>query len=247
MDLKLKVLLVDDEQISLDVLNDDLKNFDFVEVVGLLKSGEVVIKFLQNNKVDVIFLDIEMNDIDGFEVANHIRKYYSDTMIVFLTGHTDFALESYEYYPTDFLTKPLNLLRLDQTLSRIKNIKSQKMKERKIKIGVNVEGGFELIDVDEISYIERRGRKTCIICSNGEVFNAKDSLQQLEMIFENYDFFRSHQSFIIPIKKIKKITLDEFKRTYNIQLKGVKELLPLSRDKYGELKHLLLKRGMKFF
>lgn len=67
-----------------------------------------------------------MNDIDGFEVANHIRKYYSDTMIVFLTGHTDFALESYEYYPTDFLTKPLNLLRLDQTLSRIKNIKSQK-------------------------------------------------------------------------------------------------------------------------
>ncbi|MCQ1530472.1 LytR/AlgR family response regulator transcription factor [Lutispora saccharofermentans] len=245
--LQLKVLLVDDEQICLDAIKASLSTFNYISIAGEADNGTDAVKFLQNHEVDLIFLDIDMKDINGFELAKHIQYHYPDIMIIFLTGYAGFALKGYEYRPVDFLTKPVNLLRLEQALSRVKELKGHNKPAKEVKIGINVEGGFEIINVKDISYIEKRGRKICIICENGEIFNCRDSLQKLEHIFSEHSFFRSHQSFLVPIEKIKSIRIDDFKRSYLMQLKDKKEELPLSRDKYNELKELLLQRGIKFY
>jgi len=247
MNSQLKVLLVDDEQICLDAIKASLSTFNYVSVVGEADNGTDAIKFLQSNEADLIFLDIEMKGINGFELARHIQSHYPGIMFIFLTGHAGFALEGYEYRPVDFLTKPVNLLRLEQALSRVRELKHHDKPEKEVKIGVNVEGGFEIINVKDIAYIEKRGRKICIVCENGETFNCRDSLQKLELIFAEHSFYRSHQSFLVPIEKIKSIRLDDFRRSYVMQLKGKKEELPLSRDKYNELKELLLQKGIKFY
>ncbi|NMM64499.1 response regulator transcription factor [Clostridium sp. P21] len=247
MNPQLDVLLVDDEKICLDILKSNLNVFSYVNVVGEINNGEDVVGFLQKNRVDLIFLDIEMEGISGFEIAKHIQLTYPDIMIIFLTGHVNFALDGYEYQPVDFLIKPVNLLRLEQVLSRVKDLKYNYKEKKEAQIGVHVEGGLEIINVSDILYIEKVGRKIYIVCKNDEKFTSSDSLQKLEGIFAEYNFFRSHQSFLVPIDKIKSIHIDEFKRAYTLQLKDVKEILPLSRGKYSELKELLIRKGMKFY
>lgn len=247
--MQLKVLLVDDEDICLEDLKSSLNMFKYIDVVGEATSGSDAIKFLQNNekKVDLIFLDIEIKDISGFELAKHIRSAYPYIKIIFLTGHVGFALKGYEFQPVDFLTKPINVIRLEESLLRVKSLKLNEKIDKEIKIGIHVEGGLEIIAVKDILYIEKRGRKVYIICNNGAIFNSRDSVQKLESIFRNYGFFRCHQSFLIPINKIKRISSDEFTRAYIAQLEGVKEPIPISREKYNELKELLKNKEMEFY
>lgn len=247
--MQLKVLLVDDEDICLEDLKSSLNMFKYIDIVGETTTGSDTIKFLQKNekKVDLIFLDIEIKDINGFELAKYIRSTYPDIKIIFLTGHVGFALKGYEFQPVDFLTKPINIIRLEESLLRVKSLKLNEKVDKEIKIGIHVEGGLEIIAVKDILYIEKRGRKVYIICNNGAVYNSRDSVQKLESIFRNYGFFRCHQSFIIPINKIKRISSDEFTRAYIAQLEGCKETIPISREKYNELKELLKNKEMEFY
>ncbi|GLC29454.1 LytR/AlgR family response regulator transcription factor [Clostridium omnivorum] len=247
--MQLKVLLVDDEDICLEDLKSSLNMFKYIDVVAEATTGSDAIKFLQNNekKVDLIFLDIEIKDINGFDLAKHIRSVYPYIKIIFLTGHVGFALKGYEFQPVDFLTKPINIIRLEESLSRVKSLKLNEKVDKEIKIGIHVEGGLEIIAVKDILYIEKKGRKVYIVCNNCAVYNSRDSVQKLESIFRNYGFFRCHQSFLIPINKIKRISSDEFTRAYIAQLEGVKESIPISREKYNELKELLKNKEMEFY
>jgi len=243
----LNILLVDDEQLSLDILKLSLDVFDFVNIVGEASDGTEVIRFLQRNKVDLIFLDIEMEGIGGFELAGHIQSAYPHVMIVFLTGHVDLALNGYEYQPIDFLVKPVNLLRLEQALTKVKNLIYNDKVKKGTQIGIHTEGGLEIVNVNDILYLEKIERKVYIFGKNGEKFKLTDSLQKLETVFGEYDFFRTHQSFLVPIDKIKSIHSDEFKRSYTLRLKNVEEHIPLSRDKYNALKQVLIQTGIKIW
>lgn len=249
MDMELKTLLVDDELLCLEALRSSLNAFSYVNIVGEILNGSDVVKIMEKAEmeIDLIFLDIEIKDVNGFELAKFIQSKYPKIKIIFLTGHAGFALKGYEYEPIDFLTKPINMIRLEQALSRVKNMKYNNEAVKDVKIGIHVEGGIEIISVKDIAYIEKKGRKVCIVCKNKDIFNSRDSLQKLESIFGSYGFFRCHQSFLIPIDNVKSVYADEFSRTYTIQLNEVKETIPLSRDKYVELKELLKKNGMKFY
>lgn len=246
MNSQLNVLLVDDEQICLDTLKQALNTFSYINIIDELTDGRDVVKLLQKDIIDLIFLDIEMESINGFKLAKHIKSIHPNIMIIFLTGHVDFAINGYEYQPVDFLIKPVNLIRLEQALSKVMDLKYRKKEKIDTKIGINIKGGFEIINIDDILYIEKCGRKIFIVMKNGEKFSSSDSLQKLENIFTDYNFFRSHQSFLIPIDKIKSVHIDEFKRTYTLKIEYANDiLLPLSRDKYSKLKELLLEKGMK--
>ncbi|PWW32701.1 MULTISPECIES: LytR/AlgR family response regulator transcription factor [Paenibacillus] len=246
MNQQLDVLLVDDERISLDILQSSLKVFNYINVVGEVTNGNDVIKYLQQYEVDVIFLDIMMQDVNGFELAEHIQSIYPDVLLVFLTGNVDFALGGYEYRPVDFLIKPVPLLRLERALSKVRELKYSTKERKASQIGIHVEGGMEIINISDITYIEKSGRKVYICCEGGKKIHSSDSLQKLESVFAEYNFFRSHQSFLVPLERIESIHIDDFKRSYRLRLKNVKDILPLSRDKHSELKKCLSRKGMKF-
>ncbi len=114
-----------------------------------------------------------------------------------------------------------------------------------VRIGLPVNGGMELIQVDHVSYIEKLGRKVSLIGQDGERFQTYYSLQKLDSIFTSYGFFRCHQSFIVRLNAIRSIGLDEGKNSYNIILQGIKQPIPLSRNKYGELRQCLAEQGVR--
>lgn len=246
--VEIHTLIVDDDQNAINLLKGHLTSFPFIKLVGETNNGKSAMDFLREHKAELLFLDIEMDDIDGLQLAKHVQALYSDIMIIFVTGHVGFALEGYEYHPIDFLTKPIDFFRLEKTMKVVKGQRSNKHKFiiPDQKIGMKVTGGIRIINVKDIIYIEKRGRKITITCQDGEKFQSSDSMRSLENIFSSYGFYRCHQSFIIPIHQIKAILPDPFTRSHTIQLKDNTEL-PLSRNKYHELTDLLTLKGLSIY
>lgn len=235
----IKTVIVDNDKNCINILKKELQSFPFIKIEGELNNPQDVIGFLQNNDIDLLFLDIEMGQIHGIELARHIKSIYPNILVIFVTGHTEFALEGYEVYPVDFLIKPINTLRLERALNKVKEIKSSRLIKNNYKIGINVDSGIKMVNISDILYIEKQGRKVSIICKNNEIIYSKESMKNLEVLFSSFDFYRPHQSFLVPIKQIKSIYPDKYTRSYVIQLFDSKTNIPVSRNKYPLLKEVL--------
>ncbi len=117
----LRVLLIDDEETGLDILEILLSEFDRVEIVGRYTDPIEALEHLKSEKVDALFLDIEMAELSGMEVASRVREMNIETKIIFVTAHTDFAVEAFEIQSLDYLLKPITKARLQQSVERLVN------------------------------------------------------------------------------------------------------------------------------
>ena len=243
----LRVLIVDDDEIACDITLQALSKFEDVNVVKIVKSGEEAISFLNEQEVDLAFLDIEMKEMDGFHLASKIHDMFPRVMYVFLTGHVQYALDGYDYQPLSFLTKPISISRLGNIIQMATEKKEpgSKIGQKVRQVGIHVAGKLELLRTDDVAYMETKGRKVCIVCRNTRTIETTESMKKLEMIFEDYDFFRIHQSFLVNLNLVESIVPGMFKRTYQIRLRGFNEMLPLSRDKKNMLEELLEERGIE--
>ncbi|MUV38213.1 Chemotaxis response regulator protein-glutamate methylesterase of group 1 operon [Lentibacillus sp. JNUCC-1] len=246
--LEIRTLIVDDDQNAINTLIMHLTSFPFIHVEGDVNDGKSAMRFLRTEQIDLIFLDIEMDDIDGLQLAGHIQSLNPAIMIIFVTGHAGFALEGYEHHPLDFLTKPVDFFRLEKSMQLVEKQKTkhENPSEPNQKIGMKVAGGIRIVNVKDIVFIEKKGRKIHINCKKEDSFQSSDSMKNLENIFAPYGFYRCHQSFIVPIHQIKAIMPDAYTRSHAIQLKDNTEL-PLSRNKYHELTSLLSERGITIY
>ena len=249
MDGELTVLLVDDEAEHRRDLRSALAAFPFVTVAGEAGGGEEALAFLLRQRVDLVFLDIEMEGVDGFQLARHLQTEYPELQVIFLTGHVDLAIDGYQYGPVDFLAKPVELMRLTQALRRAQRTKEQTWERERedVTIGIHVDGGLEILRVSDVLYLEKSGRRVAVVDRRGSRLSSCDSLQKLQPVFEQYGFYRCHQSFLVALDKIRGIRTDDLGSSYSIQLEGVSKSVPLSRAKYNELRTLLGQRGLTIY
>lgn len=243
----IKSVIVDNDKNCINILKKELQAFPFIRIEGEFNNSQEVVLFLQNNDIDLIFLDIEMGEIGGMELARHIKSIRPNILVIFVTGHPGFALEGYEVYPVDFLIKPINILRLEKALNKVKEIKSARLSENNQKIAINLDSGIKMINISDILYIEKQGRRISVVCKKNEIIYSRESMKNLEALFSSFDFYRPHQSFLVPIKQIKSIYPDKYTRSYIIQLFDSRTNIPVSRNKYSRLKQLLEKesKGLK--
>ena len=245
----LRILLVDDDAGSMEIAKRALGLFPNADVVGTAASGMEAIEFVRDNPVDLVLLDIEMDEMNGFELASYIHNHYPQVQYVFVTGHTDFALDGYSYQPLSFLIKPISISRLERVLElaeeRCHTKPEQELPEKQI--GLHVDSRLEIISVSDVAYLETAGRKVRVVCKDGRVLETTESMKKLYQVFEDYGFYRSHQSFVVQLALIESISSDMFHRSYLLKLKGLKEQIPLSRDNYAALRSVLEQRGIKIF
>lgn len=237
----IKTLIVDNDINCIKILRKELKAFPFIKIEGELNSPQDVDPFLHSNDIDLIFLDIEMGNIDGISLARNIKEIHPNALIIFVTGHPGFALEGYEVYPVDFLIKPINTQRLEKALSKVKEITSFRVNKDNYRIGINIDNGIKIININEILYIEKQGRRISVVCKNNEIIYSRESMKNLETLFASFNFYRPHQSFLVPIKQIKAIYPDKYTRSYTLELIDSKINIPVSRNKYSGLKEILEK------
>ncbi len=251
----IRTVVVDDDHRSAEATIALLKNFPAVEVIDYVDNSPELMSRLPEMDAELLVLDIEMPYNDGMNVASFVKKKHPKIEIIFCTGHAYFAADCYDFEPVDFVTKPINTARLQRAIERaqkklrntIGEFSDEKKNESKSKkIGINVEGGYQIIDVDNILYIEKKGRKIYINTKGKNSLVSKYNLTQLEEILSPHDFFRCHQSFIVPMKKIRYVKNNQFGKTYSIILKESYDEIPLSRGKHAEIKEKLEQYGIKF-
>ena len=238
----IQVLIVDDDAVAREAARECVGFF--VEPSNVHTAGNSVemMRVLTTIPIDLAFLDMEMPDIDGFSVADYLKRVQPKTQYVFLTGHTELGAKSYEYEPLDFLCKPVNGMRMQKTFERFDRTRNKT--ETHERIAVETAEGFEMIDPYEIRFVSRDNRKAVIHCGD-KCYTAAGSLGELEVMFGDYRLIRCHQSFLLSLDHVRSAQKTVFGRAY-YAIMDTGEQVPVSRSKFPELREMLEKNGTKF-
>lgn len=239
---QLRVLLLDDEQNSLEQSKAALENFVAKENVYPASSVVEAMRILEYHPVDLAFVDIEMPDTHGFSVAEFIHGSYPQVKVVFLTGHVELGAQSFEYEPFDFLGKPVDVMRLRKTLQRY-IASGQKDAAGEERVALDTGTGLVFLSPADICYIAKEKRRTVIYCQDRS-FPVQYTLEEIEAILADYDLFRTHQSFVVPLRRIVSILPADFGKTYTAKLDTGTEI-PVSRIQYSKLRGHLTARGVR--
>ena len=243
----IKVLLVDDDPIALEENAKIFSSFPNVEVVGAVDTGLAMNQFLQTHAVDLVTLDIEMKQESGFSLAEYLHRAFPDVLYLFLTGYVDFALKGYQYQPVTFLTKPISFVQVEQALRIVSerlDARDNTMRKKHQVIGIHTKSGMEIVNVDEVLYIEKKGRRCELVCRDGRRVSTAETIQQLDKEFSEYGFFQSHQSFLVQLDEVCSVTQGKFANGYVLKLRSCQEEIPLSRKRYPVLQELLSRTGL---
>ena len=153
------ILLVDDQPAAAADSVAALENYVDPDQILFARNAEQAVHILESRTVSLVFLDIEMPETDGFELAAYLEEHHKGIPYVFLTGHVDFAAESYDYEPVDFITKPVDVERLGRSFEKV----SKKISaDRAEKVAVRTGQEYVMIKPRDIRYFYKERRKIWI-------------------------------------------------------------------------------------
>lgn len=212
---KYKALIIDDEENSRSNTINMLKNYcPEIEVVGEAASGPEGKVKIQDLKPHVVFLDINMPGMNGFQMLEGI--YNRDFCVIFLTAYSEHGINAVKAGATDYLMKPLMLSELQGAIKKVvahyeskSGVASGKAETDKNLVLINHSKGFNLIDFKDIVWLEANDNYTTIYLNTGKKIVASKTLKEFETILPHTDFFRSHRSTLINVAYIKEYSNNE--------------------------------------
>lgn len=231
-------IIIDDEYPAREELKCFINKFSNITIVDEFEDSIDALEYVEKNRPDVIFLDINMPKLDGMTLGRIINNLHDKICIVFITAHREYALDAFEVEAFDYILKPYSQSRIIRTLNRLEESKNQdNIKCVNNKITLRKDNKLKVINIYDICYCEAKEKETIIYT---------ESISYLEHcnISKFYDklpkekFFKTHRSFIVNLDKITEI-IPWFNNTYMIKLKGVGEEIPVSRNNINTFRHLM--------
>jgi two-component system LytT family response regulator len=238
----LKAIIVEDEFLAREELKYFIKNYSSIEIAGEFEDGIEVFKFIQQNEVQVIFLDINIPSLDGVLLAQNISKFSKKPYIVFITAYKEHAVEAFEIEAFDYILKPYSETRIISMLKKLEmSYKEQKDIAHKTSISnkINLWKNEKIIvvDIDNIYYCVAKERATYVLTKNEE-YSVNLSISEFYNTLPKDKFFRCHRSYIVNITKISEI-IPWFNNTYNLKLQDIDYEVPVSRSNLKEFKQIM--------
>jgi len=212
----LNCIAVDDEPLALGLVTSYIEQTPFLKMVKKFDNAIDALKFVNQESVDLIFLDIQMNDLTGLELARVIESHISDKrpLIIFTTSYDQFAIESYKVDAVDYLLKPFNyeeFLKASNKAYRIRELHlgntAQKNVPNEEYLFLKVEYQLVRVNFKDILFIE--GLKDYVkvhLAESSKPLLSLTSLKSLEQKLPANKFMRVHRSFIVSLDKIDAIT-----------------------------------------
>jgi two-component system, LytTR family, response regulator len=207
MQAEWKVLIVDDEPAARRGVRQLLAAFPEFAIAGECRNGAEALAALNASTPDVIFLDIQMPGIDGFEV---IRRRTVERMpeVVFLTAFDQFALRAFDAEALDYLVKPVSEARFAATMKRlIKRLRSGRAATRDENIVVTTARGATVLNIAEIDWIEAAGNYAQLWVGPRSYF-LRESLQLLEERMRKHGFIRAHRRALVRLDGVRELIRD---------------------------------------
>ncbi len=201
-------IIVDDEAIAREIIASHVAQIETIEVIAQCKNAIEAFNFISNNKVDLIFLDINMPEISGISFAKAINK---DIKIIFTTAYRDYAVEGFDLQAVDYLLKPIAFERLLQAVNRYFEVASTTIDttltttESNDFIFVRSDRRMLKVDFNAIIYVESYSDYIKIHLQD-ETITTRETITSIEAKLPKTQFLRIHRSYIVCIAKIQSFT-----------------------------------------
>jgi len=195
----IKAIALDDEPLSLDLIEAYCQQTGDVNLIKKFTNPKEALKFLRKFPIDLIFLDINMPNLSGIEVLKEINQ---NTEAIFITAHSEYAVESYNLNAIDYLLKPFEF---DRFLLAIKKVKTKITVENIVEKAIFVRSEYRLIKIylSDIKHIESLADYLKIFCENQEPIVTRMTMLDMLALLPSNQFIRVHRSFIVPIASVK--------------------------------------------
>lgn len=243
---KIRTIVVDDEELARGVLLEFLAAHPEIEVVAQCANGFEAVKAVSDLKPDLIFLDIQMPKLDGFEVLELIG---TERAVVFVTAYDEYALRAFEIHAVDYLLKPFAADRLETALERVKQRlggklpaaaelaasarpAAQFMERLVVKDGTRV----YVIPVAKLDYAEAQDDYVAL-STEGKKHLKQQTISSLEAALDPQQFLRIHRSYIVNLEKVTKI--EPYSKDQYVVVLASGQQLPVSRSGYARLRAFL--------
>ena len=259
--MDLRALLVDDEQLARDELGYLLGQIGGVEVLGQAGNGIEALSAIERLRPDVVFLDVQMPGLTGFEVARRMLDARAASHIIFVTAYDQHAIEAFEVNAVDYLLKPVDQARLEVALERARrrvgtdrtaggpaSINDQLEKivqlvaerqSRRERLAVKVGERFVLVQADEVVFASLVDEAITVVTDQHRGVSNYRTLDELQARLDPDVFWRVHRSHLVNINKIKEI-VPWFSRNYILRMKDEKATeIPVSRTQTRRLREYL--------
>lgn len=246
---KIKVALVDDEPASLKTLQLLLKKYcPDIEVTATFNDPAKALKEIPGLPVDLLFLDIEMPVMSGFDLLNELKEYKGG--VIFATAHSSYALRAFKFSAVDYLLKPIETDDLKQAVEKFKQTRQQKPDSATMKqladnmqhlsspspqkIVVSTSNSIEIITLEEVEYLKADSNYTVICRSGKAAITIPKTLKEFEELISSDRFTRVHASYVVNLNKVERfLRLDG----YAVMRDGTK--ITVSRSNQNEFMHRL--------
>jgi DNA-binding LytR/AlgR family response regulator len=228
--MKINTIIVDDNKEFLSKLEEHLKPIEYVNLIYSTMDSEDFLETTLELKPDLVIMDIDMPRISGIELGKILRKELPFVEIVYVTSHGEYIQSAFEVYASDFLQKPYNSSRLEQTLNRIKkklNIKEKTFEVKSHKL-------IRHIRISEIICFEAFKRKV-IVQTDTEEFEIDHSFNDFIDMLNHDMIYKTSRSYAVNLVKVKSI--EPFSRTsYEIKFNDSKVTAFLSKTCYDDFR-----------
>src|SRR5713101_8207145 len=246
---KLRTIVVDDEELARQVLRELLGAHGEIEVVAECRNGLEAVKAVAEHKPDLLFLDVQMPKLTGFDVLELIGP---DVPVIFVTAYDEYAMKAFEVHAVDYLLKPVGKDRLAAALRRVK-MRATENRPAAAELAIAarpagqlperlvVKGGTRvtLIPVGKLDYAEAQDDYVAL-ATEGKKHLKQQTIAGLEACLDPANFVRIHRSYIVNLERV--VRIEPYAKESRIAILADGARLPVSRAGYARLKALLDER-----
>ncbi len=242
-----KIIIIDDETLARSIVREYLQKHPQLELVAECGDGFEGIKAIQQHQPDLVFLDIQMPKINGFEMLELIEQ---PPAVIFTTAFDEYAIKAFEAHAIDYLLKPFNQERFDKAIAKWSDQKLTGATSKTMdlldtaaqspsqinRIVVKNGSKIKIIPTHDIFYLEAADDYVKIHTQEGYFLKNK-TMNHFEQVLDGHQFVRSHRSYIVNVQQITRIDPYEKDNHVAVLRTGIK--VPVSRGGYGKLKSVL--------
>lgn len=243
---KIRVVIVDDEELARQMLREFLSRHAEIEIIAECANGFEAVKAVTELKPDLLFLDIQMPKLDGFEVLELIG---TDRAIVFVTAYDEYAIRAFDIHAVDYLLKPFSAERFEAALQRAKERLGGKLPpptelsssarppaQHVERIVVRDGTRVHIIPVAKLDFAEAQDDYVAL-SSEGKKHLKQQTISSLEKVLDPERFLRIHRSYIVNLERVTKI--EPYSKDNHVVVLTNGAQLPVSRSGYARLRALL--------
>lgn len=240
---KIRILIIDDEPLARDLIKSYISELEDIELVGECGDGFEGFKLINETNPDLVFLDIMMPKLTGFEMLELIEN---PPAVIFSTAYDEYAIKAFEQNAIDYLLKPYTQERLQEAVRKaiekidqkpaIEKITEAVTNEELSRIAVKTGHKIRILSLEEIRYLEAQDDYVKIFVMGGSWLK-QSTMKYYETHLPKSDFLRVHRSYIVRLKEINK--LEQMGKDSHVAILHDRTEIPVSRSGYSKLKEVL--------